>query len=62
MFYMYLYITGTTIIITQNVNIPVTTLIVNLLTLAQKNCIGVWAFGVNVRSNFILIRHFDWPY
>ena len=24
--------------------------------------IGVWAFGVNVRSNFILIRQFDWPY
>ena len=24
--------------------------------------IGVRAFGINVRSNFILIRHFDWPY
>ena len=24
--------------------------------------IGVWTFGVNARSNFILIRHFDWPY
>ena len=24
--------------------------------------IGVRAFGVNVWSNFILIRHFDWPY
>ena len=24
--------------------------------------IGVRAFGVNVRSNFMLIRHFDWPY
>ena len=24
--------------------------------------IGVRAFGVNVWSNFILIRDFDWPY
>ena len=24
--------------------------------------IGVRAFGINVQSNFIFIRHFDWPY